>query len=739
MQLKNYQNEAIKDLLDRSVKLLNISGNKKLVFKSPTGSGKTIITAHFLHELIMSKKNNKRLSFIWAAPRFLHNQSKKKLEEIYDNNKTINCSNFEDLIDKFIPENEILFLNWESINKKNKNTIIKENEKEFYLSKIIENTQDQGCQIILIIDESHFAAPSEISKTLISDIISPKLTIEISATPKPGNFDEFVSVDIENVKNEGMIKKTVILQDGMKNKLSGENLISDLENSSDEIVLSLALNKRENLKTMYKQNKSKINPLLLIQLPDARNLQDESLKKDVIDLLKAKYNISVQNNKLALWLNNEKTDNLSDISENNSEVEVLIFKHALALGWDCPRAQILLLFRDWKTYTFSIQTIGRIMRMPEPNKGHYLNNELNNGYVYTNLSDIKINEDIAKNYLTLFTGKLNKKFKNINLESVHTKRQREKTRLNTKFVEIFLEQAFKYSLGSKIKLKNQNVKKEFILEFQSENIDDLNETDNFKKIELNTNNNKDLQKLFDEFIIKNLSPFFPEERSIARAKEAIYNYFLIEQNLDFKIYFSNIIKIILSQNNLNHFSNVIELTKNSYIELNKKSQKNLTYVSNWEIPEQINYNMNYKELKVKKSVIHPFYIQYNSSKPELEFIKFLENNSKVEWWFKNGERDGTFFAVPYTENDSTRPFYVDFIIRFTNKKIGLFDTKSGWTIDTSKEKSEGLLKYIEKDKNLIGGIVTNNKKSFDGSWIFFNKKSDFLQSKDFSNWEFFPI
>ena len=132
--------------------------------------------------------------------------------------------------------------------------------KRILFSKIIENTQDHGCQIILIIDESHFAAPSEISKTLISDIISPKLTIEISATPKPGNFDEFVSVDIENVKNEGMIKKTVILQDGMKNKLSGENLISDLENSSDEIVLSLALNKRETLKTMFKQNKSKINP-----------------------------------------------------------------------------------------------------------------------------------------------------------------------------------------------------------------------------------------------------------------------------------------------------------------------------------------------------------------------------------------------------------------------------------------------------------------------------------------------
>ncbi|GAH95392.1 unnamed protein product, partial [marine sediment metagenome] len=38
----------------------------------------------------------------------------------------------------------------------------------------------------------------------------------------------------------------------------------------------------------------------------------------------------------------------------------------IALGWDCPRAQILVLFRDWKSLTFSVQTIGRIMRMPEP-------------------------------------------------------------------------------------------------------------------------------------------------------------------------------------------------------------------------------------------------------------------------------------------------------------------------------------------------------------------------------------
>src|SRR5690606_31232374 len=99
----------------------------------------------------------------------------------------------------------------------------------------------------------------------------------------------------------------------------------------------------------------------------------------------------------------EEKENLENIAKNNNEAEVLIFKQAIALGWDCPRAQILVLFRDWKSLTFSVQTVGRIMRMPEPTKGHYENDVLNMGYVYTNLSDIDIKEDVARSYVTIYT------------------------------------------------------------------------------------------------------------------------------------------------------------------------------------------------------------------------------------------------------------------------------------------------------------------------------------------------
>jgi superfamily II DNA or RNA helicase len=45
MFLKNYQTTAIDELLTKARKLLNYSDNKKMVFKAPTGSGKTIMMA----------------------------------------------------------------------------------------------------------------------------------------------------------------------------------------------------------------------------------------------------------------------------------------------------------------------------------------------------------------------------------------------------------------------------------------------------------------------------------------------------------------------------------------------------------------------------------------------------------------------------------------------------------------------------------------------------------------------
>src|SRR5665648_108247 len=351
MQLKNYQNMAIKKLLTRSKELLEQSGEKKIIFKAPTGSGKTIMVAEYLKQLIDDRKTTTPLAFIWTAPRKLHTQSKKKLEKYYEDSRALECSDF-------------------------------------------------------------------------------------------------------------------------KNILSGYNLKTALADGTDIMVLEEALKKRVEIVETFREIGININPLLLIQLPDRKTQQEDRVKEEVVQFLKDKHGITTENGKLAIYLSEEK-ENLENIAKNDQETEVLIFKQAIALGWDCPRAQILVLFRDWKSLTFSVQTVGRIMRMPEPDTGHYPKEILNHGYVYTNLANIKINEDMARNYVTIYTSQRIEDYKEIKLESAYRLRQREKTRLAPLFSTIFIEEAKRYDLEKILETKEQKIETSFISDYEAESVDML--------------------------------------------------------------------------------------------------------------------------------------------------------------------------------------------------------------------------------------------------------------------------
>ena len=133
MILKNFQIKAINKLIENTRELLNSSTNSNIIFKSPTGSGKTIMVAEFIHRITKDKISNRDICFIWAGPRrTLTDQSKEKLIRYLNKFKDLKCSSFLELQNNEILENEILFLNWESINKKNKSTIVVENEREFF-------------------------------------------------------------------------------------------------------------------------------------------------------------------------------------------------------------------------------------------------------------------------------------------------------------------------------------------------------------------------------------------------------------------------------------------------------------------------------------------------------------------------------------------------------------------------------------------------------------------------------
>ena len=278
--LKDYQNQAVENLHRKIENSLRSSENETVIFQAPTGSGKTVMVSKLLKELVKHRKDDKTFSFIWVSVRMLHEQSKEKLENYYEDDRTLKCSYFEDLEDRRIGENEILFINWHSINKKDINIFVRENEQDNNLNSIISNTKEDGRTIILIIDESHHTASSDKSKELI-EIISPKIILEVSATPHlTENIAEIEKVRLSEVKAEEMIKSEISVNPEFFNIKIGTK-------SSDEVVIDEALKKRTELAKMYKKEGTKIIPLMLIQLPDNK-ASLTSKKEEIIKILDKK-------------------------------------------------------------------------------------------------------------------------------------------------------------------------------------------------------------------------------------------------------------------------------------------------------------------------------------------------------------------------------------------------------------------------------------------------------------------
>lgn len=720
--LKDYQNEAVKSLKQKVQAVLSSPETGVVIFQSPTGSGKTVMVSEMLKQLV--RDNHKKYSFVWVSVRMLHEQSKEKLEKYYEDDRLIQCSYFEDLEDRKIGENEILFINWHSINKKDINIYVRENEQDNNLNSIVQNTKEEGREVILIIDESHHTASSEKSRELV-ETIGPKVTIEVSATPHlKENVSEIEKVYLADVKAEEMIKSEIAVNPEFLNLKLGPK-------DSDTIVIEQALKKREDLVNLYEKEKANINPLVLIQLPDNRgNLINK--KEDVMKILKDKFKITEENGKLAVWLSEEKTDNLANIEKNNNEVEVLIFKQAIALGWDCPRASILVIFRESKSFTFTIQTIGRIMRMPELK--YYSSEELNKGFVFTNLPSIEITEDYAKDYLTIFEAKRdNEKYKSIMLYSIYLKRQRERTRLSGEFGKIFMEIAEKTNLQKKITAQPEKVTIPIIADGKIVDIDKSGEIERKGKIEVSLNEGE-LQQIFDKFIVDNSSPYAPVDSS-DRMKTAIYQFF--KQKFKLEKFDPRVQKIVVAKENRQFFSNVITEAKDKYkSEVIGKLRETRERMEEpkWEVPLIDSYKSNSKKEVHPKSIMKPFFIT-KKSEPEEIFMTLLDSSNKVEWWYKNRESVGKYFAIPYKEDGKEWAFYVDFIVKFKDGSIGLFDTKSGMTAKEAGARAEALQKYIKdqnkKGKKLVGGVVIPRGETL---MINNNEKYEY-NPNDFSKWK----
>lgn len=787
MKSLKYQQTAVKELVEKAMRLMSLSGSRHtLVFKAPTGAGKTVMASEMLMRLNEEIPYDPKLpynevAFIWIAPNKLHQQSYFKMKSFFTETKGLRPVIYDDIdhsTSGFIHAGEILFVNWESINKDNA-IIVRDSEQNASLYDLTRRTQEeQGIPIIVIIDEEHLFAGRLANKSeTVLKKIDPKVEIRISATPSnehtpntPKAPDAFVNIPREEVIAEGMIKEGVVLNPALD--------FNSPNSSLNQHLIHLALQKREELAEAYRKLGVNINPLLLIQLPndgsEKMTDEDESVRKEVVEYLDLIKGISTANGKLAVWLSAEKA-NLDGIERFDNPTEVLLFKQAIAMGWDCPRAAVLLIFREIKSFTFTAQTVGRILRMPEQH--FYEDDILNKGYVYTNLSKdiIKIvNEDM--DYLSSLHAVRREGLCNVVLQSEFCERPAEsRKRLGADFKKV-LSDCFceKYSVkntgctiftsaeldgkeipqpGKEARENQQVVNRRTVgekLKFAIQGIgidivDDQTITGEVGTVSVEkkvhyVRTTQELSKAFFAFCSKSMGARF-EKVSIATLgyalKEVLYGIFGLEE--------TDAIKMVLYHGNRPKIEAIVGLALDRYYEILKKRQTEKSEKSfekyDWEVPADRLYkeDTHFVREDVKDHALLPFIQLQKASCPEKHFVAFLEKNKKhIDWWYKNGDAGKQHYAISYTDiADRKSLFYVDFVIRMKSGRIFLFDTKTTGSDPNAARKHNALIDYIDSEEgkkiNLGGGIIIEDGDN----WKYSKAKiSDTLNT---SEWEcFYP-
>lgn len=697
IQLTPFQLEALNKLMEAMQKT-----GRDIVLKSPTGSGKTIILTHFMSEFMQSNANT---VFVWLTPGKgnLEEQSKAKMDAYIHNAQTKLLS---DVMTGGFEEGDACFINWEKLTKKG-NTALKDSERTNFIEWIT-RAHDSGLSFKIIIDESHqnfTAKADEIIQLFKTDKI-----IRASATPLADKNAQIVEVTENEVIEQGLIKKLIAINEDFPQKIETQN--------QTHYLLEEAEKKRLELKTEFLNRSVNVNPLVIVQLPN----NSDALLGSVLDFYQPKQ-MTTENGLVAVWLSKQH-ENLDDIEKNNAPQEIVIIKQAIATGWDCPRAHILVKLRDNMDETFEIQTIGRIRRMPEAH--HYGCDLLDTCYLYT--FDEKFTEGVkaalgdALDAKTIF---LKNEYKKISL----VKEQRSAVsggkdlRETTKAVaEYFLENNCKTKASfetSGFIFSDDIVRKTVsgsAATFNEMNSSNLNEIEFREK--LNTHSHG---KEFHNRVGR-----LGQELGVDYGNAVI----VINKLFSSKTKYSEKILRLEPKQLYAFVINNFELLKHYMREsMAANLQQQLNFGKTMQkvqkeflIPQSALFTYDGKN-RVQKVYSKNVYSQYLSSAekrsgPEKKFEKFLEECEAVDWFYKNGDKGDEYFSLVYFDNGAAQKlFYPDYVVSVKGK-IWICETKGGFNrtgnsqdIDLFSPKKFEVLKAYLSQQNLHGGFVRFDENS----------------------------
>lgn len=354
------------------------------LLQSPTGSGKTLVLGRTLEGLRGTL--NRPTVWLWFAPYTgLVTQTRDALTEQAGSLRLRDVS--KDREPSGTHDGDLFIQTWATVaaNNANARKVRRTSESKLSLDDLIAEWRSNGFFVGVVIDEAHlnFGANATAAARFYLETLRPDFTILATATPNDDRLEAFSNQAGVEVASRVVIPRSDVVDAGL-NKVGlklgviqfrpGDEALIDHE----QATLTAAWSQHLRIKEQLVSRGITLTPLLLVQVEDQAQGGD-----DPVERVKAKlHDVGIPPSAIATHTSGEPDPNFHTLAYD-PDIEVLVFKVAVATGFDAPRAWSLVSVRPNRGTDFGLQIVGRIMRVhPLVRPFHKQDELLDSGYVF---------------------------------------------------------------------------------------------------------------------------------------------------------------------------------------------------------------------------------------------------------------------------------------------------------------------------------------------------------------------
>ncbi len=401
LEIFRYAESQLQQAQDEDSQRTATAFNGNVLLEAPTGAGKTLMAGLIAETFSRpDHRHNAKIVWFWFTPfANLVEQAKGSLKADFTGLRVrdLTCER----IAYATKSGDVFVTTWASVAARNADSrrLRKNGDLSLSLDQFIVELRQAGFRIGVVVDEAHHGFTHETeAMRFYRETMKPDFTLLITATPDDADIEQFKKAAGMGELHRFPVSRTDAVEAGLikPGVKSIAYLASDDHKTLADIsgtALAEGWQTHQAIKAQLVSIGVNLTPLMLVQVANKGKEGTNAIEEARAKLVA----LGVPNGAIASYTADEPTDDLLVVALDESK-EVLLFKMAVAMGFDAPRAFTVVSLRGAKDVDFGIQVVGRILRVHRKLQPLALNQTLPDplrfGYVF--LADYESQSGLIK-------------------------------------------------------------------------------------------------------------------------------------------------------------------------------------------------------------------------------------------------------------------------------------------------------------------------------------------------------